>query len=101
MRSGSVANAWLGRFDPDAAEWSPGHLLLRAGVDWAMSAGVATIDLQLGADEYKRRWADDAYDTVRVIAAPDPARLRSGRLALGAIDAAFDVRTRLTQLRVR
>ena len=96
VKSGSVANAWLGRFDPMAAEWSPGHLLLRAGVEWAISAGLATVDLQLGADEYKQRWADGAYDTLRVIGAADRRRLRAGRAALGLVDTAFDVRRRLS-----
>jgi CelD/BcsL family acetyltransferase involved in cellulose biosynthesis len=92
VTSGSVANAWLGRFDPAAAEWSPGHLLLRSGIEWALSAGMATIDLQLGADEYKRRWATGSYDTLRVVAAADPARLRASRAALGLAGAAHQLR---------
>lgn len=99
VTSGSVVNAWLGRFDPVAAEWSPGHLLLRAGVEWVLDSGVATIDLQLGGDEYKLRWADGAYDTLGVIGATSEGRLRLGRAALGAIDGGYDVRRRMARLR--
>lgn len=97
VSSGSVANAWLGRYDPLAAEWSPGHLLLRAGVEWALQSGRASIDLQLGGDEYKLRWADGAYDTLGVVGAGSERRLRLGRAALTAIESGYDARRRLTR----
>ena len=98
IRTGGVAHAWLGRYDPFARDLSPGHLLLRAGVDWAATEGITTIDLQLGTDSYKRRWADDGYDTFRIAAATDDRRLRAGRAALAAIDGGFDA---LRRVRVR
>ncbi len=60
------ANAILGRFDPELAEFSPGQLLLRFGVQEAIEAGAIEIDLQLGDDLYKRRWATGTYDTLHV-----------------------------------
>ncbi len=95
VRNGTVARAWLGRFDPAAAEWSPGHLLLRAGLDWAIGAGVETLDLQLGSDLYKRRWATSSYDTVRVVGATHGSRLASGRTMLGFAQTAHGVRQQL------
>lgn len=68
--AGAVASTILGRFDPDAAAHSPGHLLTAAGIDWAIGAGVDTIDLQLGTDLYKRRWATRTYRTVEIVVAP-------------------------------
>ncbi len=98
VRTGTVAHAWLGRFDPVARDYSPGHLLLRAGVDWAIGEGIDLVDLQLGTDEYKRRWADDGYDTLRIVGAADRTRLGAGRAALAALDAGFDLRRRVRQL---
>ena len=58
---------WVGRFAPDAASFSPGHLLLRAGLSLAAECGVSRIDLLLGDAEYKRRWATDSYPTHDVL----------------------------------
>jgi CelD/BcsL family acetyltransferase involved in cellulose biosynthesis len=93
VRSGATAYAILGRFNPDLAEHSPGQLLTEHGAQWAIEAGHASVDLQLGGDHYKRRWATDSYDTLGVVGA-DPTRLARARAALGAIEVAYDVRQR-------
>lgn len=94
VHNGGTASAVLGRMDPSLAEFSPGQLLLRYGVDEAIAARERVVDLQLGDDLYKRRWADDAYDTVHVRA----ATTRNFTLADGVlrgVDAGFALRTRL------
>ena len=91
---GGVAYAILGRIDPDMQQYSPGHLLLRAGIDWAINSDHHVLDLQIGNDEYKLRWSSDTYDTVSVIAAP-PRRFRTTRSALQAIEAAHSARSAL------
>lgn len=69
---GTVTYAILGRFDPSHAEISPGHLLLRAAVDRFAGTGIDHLDLQLGGDEYKTRWAGTTADTVEIeISSPD------------------------------
>ncbi|WP_170285926.1 GNAT family N-acetyltransferase [Nocardioides rubriscoriae] len=59
--------AWVGRYAPWASTYSPGHLLQRAGLDWAARHGVRSVDLLLGDDAYKRRWANGGYDTLEVV----------------------------------
>ena len=92
--TGGAAHAILGRFDPDLAEFSPGQLLLRFGVQQAIEAGAQEMDLQLGDDLYKRRWSTGTYDTVHVRS----ASTRTFKLAAGVlkgVDAAFGLRARL------
>lgn len=86
--------AILGRMDPSMTDFSPGQLLLRYGVDAAIERGAAVVDLQLGADLYKLRWASGGYDTVHVrsASARDFAFADS---VLRAVDAGFSVRSRL------
>ncbi len=89
--SGGVAHAILGRFHPSMADHSPGHLLLRAGVDWAVTAGLTAIDLQLGADRYKTLWATGGYDTVDLVVAGTGA-LGPARRVIEATEAAHRLR---------
>ncbi len=94
VHNGGTASAVLGRMDPSLAEFSPGQLLLRYGIDQAITNGDRVVDLQLGDDLYKRRWADDVYDTVHLRS----AITRNFTLADGVlrgVDAGFVLRTRL------
>ncbi len=94
LRTGTEMHAVLGRFDPAVAEYSPGQLLLRYGVQNAIEAETTLIDLQLGDDLYKRRWSTGTYDTVHVRSAP----ARTFTLADGVlkgVDAAFGLRSRM------
>ena len=95
---GSTASVWLGRHHPAAAAHSPGHLLLRAGVDWATAAGFDRLDLQLGGDEYKMRWAFETYDTIGVTAAASPRALARLTTTVAAVDTGFRVRSHLRRL---
>jgi CelD/BcsL family acetyltransferase involved in cellulose biosynthesis len=79
--SARATAVWLGRFDPDAARFSPGHLLQCAGIDWAHAHGKAHIDLLLGDSYYKRLWAERAYGTLDVQAGPPSARRLLGALS--------------------
>ena len=92
--SGATASAILGRFDPSLARYSPGQLLAEQGVQWAIDRGLTIVDLQLGGDRYKRRWATGSYDTLGVVAAATPQRLTRVRATLGAIEAAHDLKRR-------
>lgn len=72
LRSGQIGIAWLARFDPAAADVSPGHLMLQEAVTWATGEGLDRLDLQLGDDDYKLRWATGSYDTATTVVA-DPS----------------------------
>ena len=89
----TAAAAILGRFHPTHASISPGHLLLRSGVDWAIDAGLDRLDLQLGDDAYKTSWANDGYDTVEAILAP-PGRALVARASMQGIEFAHRFRQR-------
>ena len=67
LLSGTVWSWWVGRYHPESAVYSPGHLLLRDGLRLAGEHGVSKVDLLLGDAEYKRRWADESYETVDVL----------------------------------
>ena len=92
MVTGRVASAWLARYDPVAADIAPGHVMLRAVVDWAAARGLDGVDLQLGDDPYKLRWSSGTYDTLGVTAA-QPSTLPMARSALATIDALRRVRS--------
>lgn len=47
-----------GSFDLRWAKYSPGSLLLRETIRWAVDNGVETIDLARGTDHYKLKWSD-------------------------------------------
>ena len=72
LRTGRRATAWLARFDPVAAAYSPGHLMLRSVTQWAIESGLDELDLQLGDDAYKLRWATSTYDTADIAASAVP-----------------------------
>lgn len=91
---GATASVVLGRYDPDLARYSPGQLLAEQGVQWAIDRGATAVDLQLGGDQYKRRWATSSYDTLGVVATT-PRRLLRARAALGMIEVAFETKRRL------
>lgn len=86
LHSGETAHAILGRAHPELLHHSPGHLLTGDALDWAIGRGAHHVDLQLGADEYKLRWASTTYDTLTVTAGPAP-RVAAARAALAAIAA--------------
>ena len=88
VTSGDRAHAVLGRYDPAAAAHAPGQQLMAAGIDWAVERGVASIDLQLGDDLYKRRWATGGYDTLDAVIARDARNVRRARLTMASAELA-------------
>ncbi len=93
LTNATSAAAILGRFHPEHAGVSPGHLLLRSGVDWAIEQGLDQIDLQLGNDPYKTSWANDGYDTVEVVMAGS-GRATLARASIDSVELAFHLRQR-------
>lgn len=49
--------SWNGGFLPGAGPWSPGRLLLAAGIEQACAAGLEEYDLLRGSHAYKASWA--------------------------------------------
>ena len=47
-----------GSFDLRWAKYSPGSLLLRETIRWAVENGVEIVDLARGTDHYKLKWSD-------------------------------------------
>ena len=53
---------WNGGFTRAAERWSPGKLLISAGIRRAIALNLAEYDFLRGAETYKSRWANDARD---------------------------------------
>ena len=58
LRTPGGFRSLLGCHDPRFATGSPGHLLIGHMIDWCRGQGLATYDLMVPDDAYKRRWAD-------------------------------------------
>jgi CelD/BcsL family acetyltransferase involved in cellulose biosynthesis len=82
--AGTTLSYWITRFDPTYAAASVGVLMLREIVALGFREGFDRVDLLLGDQAHKRRWSTDSYDTLRVLAASNPALLLTGRAALSA-----------------
>ena len=70
MRSRQVWHYWFPSYDPDAARFSPGLILLLKMTEHAPEAGVRVIDLGKGMSSYKERLMNSC------------SQLGSGRLEL-------------------
>ena len=57
---------WNGGYAPEAAPWSPGRLLLAAGIDKAFALGYQEYDLLRGVQDWKARWANRIRDVGRL-----------------------------------
>ena len=76
--------------------WYP-LFLVPAGIGWGavwVSAGPQRIDLQLGADGYKTRWATTSYDTLDTLIAAE-GLLPQARAVVAGIDLAFTAKAAL------
>ena len=51
---------WNGGFIAEAERWSPGKLLISAGIREAYALNMTEYDFMRGSETYKSRWADDA-----------------------------------------
>lgn len=58
LRLGARATHYRVAFDSQYRRFSPGVGLLAAAVDDAIASGIREYDFGLGAEEYKRRWAN-------------------------------------------
>jgi CelD/BcsL family acetyltransferase involved in cellulose biosynthesis len=59
-----------GGFDPAWARFSPGTLLLEAGLEEAFTAGLTTVEIGGGEDSYKLRWTADVRERALLQAFP-------------------------------
>ena len=50
---------WNGGYPPEIGKWSPGKLLLVAGIRKALDLGLQEYDLLRGLQEWKARWANE------------------------------------------
>jgi CelD/BcsL family acetyltransferase involved in cellulose biosynthesis len=56
MRDHRTAYWYLAGFDPEAAEMSPGTLLMARGAELALEGGLAEVDMLRGDEGYKQHW---------------------------------------------
>jgi CelD/BcsL family acetyltransferase involved in cellulose biosynthesis len=63
MRGCNTLCTWNGGFLPEAAQWSPGRLILAAEIEHAFAAGFEEFDFLRGAHPYKTSWATDSRET--------------------------------------
>ena len=61
---------WNGGFPPEAAGWSPGRLLLLAGIERACELGLEEYDLLRGNQDWKERWANQTRKVGRIVLEP-------------------------------
>jgi CelD/BcsL family acetyltransferase involved in cellulose biosynthesis len=88
LRHGSVYVGWLIAYDDELRQRSPGAVrwwyLLRAAAD----AGITTVDLGRGGDDFKRRFSTDEEEVGVGWLAASPAAARLGRAAASGFDRA-------------
>jgi CelD/BcsL family acetyltransferase involved in cellulose biosynthesis len=53
---------WNGGFRAEAQRWSPGTLLISAGIQEANASKLAEFDFMRGSESYKSRWANGARE---------------------------------------
>jgi CelD/BcsL family acetyltransferase involved in cellulose biosynthesis len=63
---------WNGGYPPEAEKWSPGRLLLDAGIRKAFALGLEEYDLLRGAQAWKASWANQVRSVGRVEIAIGP-----------------------------
>ncbi len=61
---------WNGGYPPEAECWSPGRLLLLAGIARACDLGMEEYDLLRGNQEWKGRWANRTRRLVTIVREP-------------------------------
>jgi CelD/BcsL family acetyltransferase involved in cellulose biosynthesis len=88
VRAGAVAVDWLGGFDNAWARFSPGLLVMMAGMVHAIAVGATTVELGAGRQPFKYRLADGEEDLAWVLVVPPgtgPGSAAAKTLALGRV----------------
>jgi CelD/BcsL family acetyltransferase involved in cellulose biosynthesis len=62
LRSQTVLAAWFTAYDPELAVWSPGAIGILSYIEAALGAGLRTLELATGDEEFKRRLADGSVE---------------------------------------
>ncbi len=81
-------------FDPEIGKYSPGTLLLWSLIAQAHRNGLRIFDLMKGEEDYKSRWANEAFTNRHLLAARPNLWARSG---LGLRMVALEARNRVRQ----
>ena len=63
MRGCKTLCTWNGGFHMEAAQWSPGRLLMAAEIEHAFAAGFEEFDMLRGTHPYKTSWANGSRKT--------------------------------------
>ncbi|MBV9924328.1 MAG: GNAT family N-acetyltransferase [Acidobacteria bacterium] len=66
MNGASSLCTWNGGFLPEFEQWSPGRLVIDAGVRRACELGLGEYDLLRGAYDWKMTWADSVREVGRL-----------------------------------
>jgi CelD/BcsL family acetyltransferase involved in cellulose biosynthesis len=67
LLSGNRMYSDYGSFDLEWGKYSPGSLLLRETIKWAVDNGVEIFDLARGPDDYKVKWSDGKIELTRYL----------------------------------
>lgn len=99
LRTGSTAELWFTRFDPEHGRARPGHLLIESICDQHDEVGVTEVDLLIGRSGYKKDWQTSEYRVGTLVATP--AGNRTARTQMAAADRGVtllrDLVTRITR----
>lgn len=65
LRSRTTLAGWLTSFDTELASWSPGVIMMVSLIEGAAAAGIRTIDLATGDEQFKRKLANTTVPLLR------------------------------------
>lgn len=76
----------IGSFDLKWGKYSPGSLLIREEIKWALDNGVKAFDFARGPDEYKFKWASGSEELGRYFHACGPIGMAYVLLRTSSVD---------------
>ena len=86
VRAGEVAADWLGGFDEGWARFSPGMLVMMAGIEHATHLDVSRVEFGAGRQPFKHRLSDGQLDLEwTLVVPPGPASVLATSLALARV----------------
>lgn len=86
VRAGPVAADWLGGFDEAWGRFSPGMLVMMAGIEHATALGVSRVEFGAGRQPFKHRLSDGQLDLDwTFVVAPGAASIAARSLVLARV----------------